>query len=144
MNPQQSLGFWVLLALQLHNSRIPIWDWRTAQSHEITAGKYLLKTTGIYLKSRESHSPRETDEGVDGEEESLLFVGLAEENQDPDVHGSQGQPVGTAQILNWKKQNLSKGVMQEFLLLHNPLSHPEPTLDTQTRPVLSTTAKKPR
>lgn len=61
-------------------------------------------------------------------------MGLAEENQDPDVHGSQGQPVGTAQILNWKEQNLSKGEMQQFLLLHNPLSHPKPTLETQTLP----------
>lgn len=32
--------------------------------------------------------------------------------------------------------------MQEFLLLHNPLSHPEPPLETQTRPVLGTPAAK--
>lgn len=69
-------------------------------------------------------------------------MGLAEENQHPEVHGSQGQPVGTAQILNWKKQKLSKGVMQELLLLHNPVSHPKPTLETPPHAVLSTPVAK--
>lgn len=68
-------------------------------------------------------------------------MGLAEENQHPEVHGSQGQPVGTAQILNWKKQKLSKGVMQELFLLHNPVSHPKPTLDPP-HAVLSTPVAK--
>lgn len=59
-----------------------------------------------HLEGRECHSSTETNKGIDGIQKSLLFMGLAEENQDPDVHGGKRQPVRASQILNWKKQEV--------------------------------------
>ena len=47
-----------------------------------------------FLTGVDDHGPSQTDEGVDGEEETLLLVGLHPEDQQPKVERSLTEPVG--------------------------------------------------
>lgn len=60
--------------------------------------------TLCYLERGKSHGATQADEGVDGKEKALLLVGTGEENQHPEVHGRQGEPIGTAEVLNCREQ----------------------------------------
>lgn len=56
--------------------------------------------TVCYLERRKSYGTTQADEGVDRKQKAFLLVGTCEENQHPEIHGGQGKPIGTAEVLH--------------------------------------------